>query len=152
MRTDLRWWIWGLFFTQAKIPFDANKLYCSEILAILLQNNDSKCASLKGSWDFSFYFRHLNLTWNHMHCFMFSHCVRFSFPSLPLLHPSSRLTSSLPLPFVFPLPHLKPCEASGSHRAISSVLTNDTSQMWECHFILILFRLHSSTCCPSTTK
>lgn len=27
---------------QAKMPFDANKLYCSEILAILLQNNDSK--------------------------------------------------------------------------------------------------------------
>lgn len=25
------------------MPFDANKLYCSEILAILLQNNDSKC-------------------------------------------------------------------------------------------------------------
>lgn len=24
------------------MPFDANKLYCSEILAILLQNNDSK--------------------------------------------------------------------------------------------------------------
>lgn len=28
--------------SQAKMPFDANKLYCSEILAILLQNNDSK--------------------------------------------------------------------------------------------------------------
>lgn len=27
------------------MPFDANKLYCSEILAILLQNNDSKCAA-----------------------------------------------------------------------------------------------------------
>ncbi|KAF3860061.1 hypothetical protein F7725_000316 [Dissostichus mawsoni] len=26
---------------QAKMPFDANKLYCSEILAILLQNNDN---------------------------------------------------------------------------------------------------------------
>lgn len=25
---------------QVKMPFDANKLYCSEILAILLQNND----------------------------------------------------------------------------------------------------------------
>lgn len=31
---------------QAKIPFDANKLYCSEILAILLQNNDSKFTAL----------------------------------------------------------------------------------------------------------
>lgn len=31
--------------SQAKMPFDANKLYCSEILAILLQNNDSKCVS-----------------------------------------------------------------------------------------------------------
>lgn len=29
-------------FPKAKMPFDANKLYCSEILAILLQNNDSK--------------------------------------------------------------------------------------------------------------
>uniref|UniRef100_A0A3B4AN90 Beta-catenin-like protein 1 n=1 Tax=Periophthalmus magnuspinnatus TaxID=409849 RepID=A0A3B4AN90_9GOBI len=27
---------------QAKMPFDANKLYCSEILAILLQNNDTR--------------------------------------------------------------------------------------------------------------
>ncbi|MEQ2171556.1 hypothetical protein GOODEAATRI_011964 [Goodea atripinnis] len=26
----------------AKMPFDANKLYCSEILAILLQNNDTE--------------------------------------------------------------------------------------------------------------
>lgn len=33
----------GLFLiTQAKMPFDANKLYCSEILAILLQNNDGE--------------------------------------------------------------------------------------------------------------
>lgn len=32
------------------MPFDANKLYCSEILAILLQNNDSKCVSLNGLW------------------------------------------------------------------------------------------------------
>lgn len=31
---------------QAKMPLDANKLYCSEILAILLQNNDSKCISV----------------------------------------------------------------------------------------------------------
>lgn len=30
------------------MPFDANKLYCSEILAILLQNNDSKCVSVNG--------------------------------------------------------------------------------------------------------
>lgn len=37
----LLWWI----FLQAKMPFDANKLYCSEILAILLQNNDSKFAT-----------------------------------------------------------------------------------------------------------
>ncbi len=41
-------WIWFLFSSQAKMPFDANKLYCSEILAILLQNNDSKCVSLNG--------------------------------------------------------------------------------------------------------
>lgn len=27
---------------QAKMPFDANKLYCSEVLAILLQNNDGE--------------------------------------------------------------------------------------------------------------
>lgn len=26
------------------MPFDANKLYCSEVLAILLQNNDGECA------------------------------------------------------------------------------------------------------------
>ena len=32
------------------MPFDANKLYCSEILAILLQNNDSKCVSVNGFW------------------------------------------------------------------------------------------------------
>ncbi|XP_010889764.1 beta-catenin-like protein 1 [Esox lucius] len=32
---------WLLKRIKAKIPFDANKLYCSEILAILLQNNDS---------------------------------------------------------------------------------------------------------------
>uniref|UniRef100_UPI00398E5915 beta-catenin-like protein 1 n=1 Tax=Pristiophorus japonicus TaxID=55135 RepID=UPI00398E5915 len=31
---------WMLKRIKAKIPFDANKLYCSEILAILLQNND----------------------------------------------------------------------------------------------------------------
>uniref|UniRef100_A0A8C2L1R6 Beta-catenin-like protein 1 n=1 Tax=Cyprinus carpio TaxID=7962 RepID=A0A8C2L1R6_CYPCA len=33
---------WLLKRIKAKMPFDANKLYCSEILAILLQNNDSK--------------------------------------------------------------------------------------------------------------
>ncbi|XP_062871362.1 beta-catenin-like protein 1 [Trichomycterus rosablanca] len=32
---------WLLKRIKAKTPFDANKLYCSEILAILLQNNDS---------------------------------------------------------------------------------------------------------------
>lgn len=35
----------GLLFhlhQQAKMPFDANKLYCSEVLAILLQNNDGE--------------------------------------------------------------------------------------------------------------
>ncbi|XP_029467682.1 beta-catenin-like protein 1 [Rhinatrema bivittatum] len=32
---------WLLKRLKAKMPFDANKLYCSEILAILLQNNDS---------------------------------------------------------------------------------------------------------------
>uniref|UniRef100_A0A673MQ76 Beta-catenin-like protein 1 n=1 Tax=Sinocyclocheilus rhinocerous TaxID=307959 RepID=A0A673MQ76_9TELE len=31
---------WLLKRIKAKMPFDANKLYCSEILAILLQNND----------------------------------------------------------------------------------------------------------------
>ncbi|XP_053573870.1 beta-catenin-like protein 1 isoform X1 [Bombina bombina] len=31
---------WLLKRLKAKVPFDANKLYCSEILAILLQNND----------------------------------------------------------------------------------------------------------------
>ncbi|XP_056405724.1 beta-catenin-like protein 1 [Hyla sarda] len=31
---------WLLKRLKAKLPFDANKLYCSEILAILLQNND----------------------------------------------------------------------------------------------------------------
>lgn len=30
------------FHQQAKMPFDANKLYCSEVLAILLQNNDGE--------------------------------------------------------------------------------------------------------------
>uniref|UniRef100_A0A672P7R9 Beta-catenin-like protein 1 n=1 Tax=Sinocyclocheilus grahami TaxID=75366 RepID=A0A672P7R9_SINGR len=30
----------GTMNVNAKMPFDANKLYCSEILAILLQNND----------------------------------------------------------------------------------------------------------------
>uniref|UniRef100_A0A3Q3FRH2 Beta-catenin-like protein 1 n=1 Tax=Labrus bergylta TaxID=56723 RepID=A0A3Q3FRH2_9LABR len=39
---------WLLKRIKAKMPFDANKLYCSEILAILLQNNDSKCVSLNG--------------------------------------------------------------------------------------------------------
>uniref|UniRef100_A0A3Q2YLN5 Beta-catenin-like protein 1 n=1 Tax=Hippocampus comes TaxID=109280 RepID=A0A3Q2YLN5_HIPCM len=34
---------WLLKRIKAKMPFDGNKLYCSEILAILLQNNDSKC-------------------------------------------------------------------------------------------------------------
>ncbi|XP_072370755.1 beta-catenin-like protein 1 [Scyliorhinus torazame] len=32
---------WMLKRIKAKIPFDANKLYCSEILAIMLQNNDA---------------------------------------------------------------------------------------------------------------
>uniref|UniRef100_A0A8D3DP25 Catenin beta like 1 n=1 Tax=Scophthalmus maximus TaxID=52904 RepID=A0A8D3DP25_SCOMX len=32
---------WLLKRIKAKIPFDGNKLYCSEILAILLQNNDN---------------------------------------------------------------------------------------------------------------
>ncbi|KAK3518592.1 hypothetical protein QTP70_004086 [Hemibagrus guttatus] len=32
---------WLLKRIKAKMPFDANKQYCSEILAILLQNNDS---------------------------------------------------------------------------------------------------------------
>ncbi|XP_070695720.1 beta-catenin-like protein 1 [Pempheris klunzingeri] len=32
---------WLLKRVKAKMPFDANKLYCSEILAILLQNNDN---------------------------------------------------------------------------------------------------------------
>ncbi|KAI1892310.1 hypothetical protein AGOR_G00132020 [Albula goreensis] len=32
--------VWLLERIKAKVPFDANKLYCSEILAILLQNND----------------------------------------------------------------------------------------------------------------
>lgn len=32
--------LWLLKRLKAKMPFDANKLYCSEILAILLQNND----------------------------------------------------------------------------------------------------------------
>ncbi|XP_014828638.1 PREDICTED: beta-catenin-like protein 1 [Poecilia mexicana] len=32
---------WLLKRIKAKLPFDANKLYCSEILAILLQNNDT---------------------------------------------------------------------------------------------------------------
>ncbi|KFV93292.1 Beta-catenin-like 1, partial [Fulmarus glacialis] len=31
---------WLLKRLKAKMPFDANKLYCSEVLAILLQNND----------------------------------------------------------------------------------------------------------------
>ncbi|CAL8260863.1 unnamed protein product [Gadus morhua 'NCC'] len=32
---------WLLKRVKAKLPFEANKLYCSEILAIVLQNNDS---------------------------------------------------------------------------------------------------------------
>lgn len=39
---------------QAKMPFDANKLYCSEILAIILQNNDGK--RIMNSLSFSAYF------------------------------------------------------------------------------------------------
>ncbi|XP_026578569.1 beta-catenin-like protein 1 [Pseudonaja textilis] len=31
---------WLLKRLKAKMPFDANKLYCSEVLAILLQNTD----------------------------------------------------------------------------------------------------------------
>ena len=34
--------------SQAKLPFDANKLYCSEILAIVLQNNDSESPAAGG--------------------------------------------------------------------------------------------------------
>ncbi|KAL7990140.1 hypothetical protein Chor_010494, partial [Crotalus horridus] len=30
----------NMFLVMAKMPFDANKLYCSEVLAILLQNTD----------------------------------------------------------------------------------------------------------------
>uniref|UniRef100_A0A8C8DBR4 Beta-catenin-like protein 1 n=1 Tax=Oncorhynchus tshawytscha TaxID=74940 RepID=A0A8C8DBR4_ONCTS len=37
---------WLLKRIKAKIPFDANKLYCSEVLAILLQNNDSTFPAL----------------------------------------------------------------------------------------------------------
>uniref|UniRef100_A0A8D2PAD9 Catenin beta like 1 n=1 Tax=Zosterops lateralis melanops TaxID=1220523 RepID=A0A8D2PAD9_ZOSLA len=33
---------WLLKRLKAKMPFDANKLYCSEVLAILLQNNDGE--------------------------------------------------------------------------------------------------------------
>uniref|UniRef100_A0A8C1NFY7 Beta-catenin-like protein 1 n=1 Tax=Cyprinus carpio TaxID=7962 RepID=A0A8C1NFY7_CYPCA len=45
---------------QAKMPFDANKLYCSEILAILLQNNDSNlmCLSVGLSVCLSVFKRH----------------------------------------------------------------------------------------------
>lgn len=32
--------LWILKRLKAKMPFDANKLYCSEILSILLQNQD----------------------------------------------------------------------------------------------------------------
>ncbi|XP_057219413.1 beta-catenin-like protein 1 [Triplophysa rosa] len=41
---------WLLKRIKAKMPFDANKLYCSEILAILLQNND-KTRELLGEID-----------------------------------------------------------------------------------------------------
>ncbi|XP_039530362.1 beta-catenin-like protein 1 [Pimephales promelas] len=41
---------WLLKRIKAKMPFDANKLYCSEILAILLQNND-KTRELLGEMD-----------------------------------------------------------------------------------------------------
>lgn len=41
---------WLLKRIKAKMPFDANKLYCSEILAILLQNNE-KTRELLGEMD-----------------------------------------------------------------------------------------------------
>ncbi|KAM9342973.1 beta-catenin-like protein 1 isoform 2-T2 [Pholidichthys leucotaenia] len=41
---------WLLKRIKAKMPFDANKLYCSEILAILLQNNDNT-SELLGEMD-----------------------------------------------------------------------------------------------------
>ncbi|KAG7471967.1 hypothetical protein MATL_G00103570 [Megalops atlanticus] len=40
---------WLLKRIKAKMPFDANKLYCSEILAILLQNNDIPHPPPRGS-------------------------------------------------------------------------------------------------------
>lgn len=40
---------WLLKRLKAKMPFDANKLYCSEVLAILLQDNDEN-RELLGSW------------------------------------------------------------------------------------------------------
>lgn len=36
---------WLLKRLKAKMPFDANKLYCSEVLAILLQDNDGEAPS-----------------------------------------------------------------------------------------------------------
>ncbi|XP_059916259.1 beta-catenin-like protein 1 [Gadus macrocephalus] len=42
---------WLLKRVKAKLPFEANKLYCSEILAIVLQNNDSEHQELLGEMD-----------------------------------------------------------------------------------------------------
>lgn len=71
-----------LFIPQAKMPFDANKLYCSEILAILLQNNDSKFFSVKALlcfWTSQNYYSLLlfSLCW----CILCQHPFIVSFPS-----------------------------------------------------------------------
>lgn len=64
----------GLLPSQAKMPFDANKLYCSEILAILLQNNDSKCVSVNCSW-FSKVLLYLTYFCQHVYTDFFFCCV-----------------------------------------------------------------------------
>jgi len=48
----------GFVVFQAKMPFDDNKLYCSEVLSILLQNHEGKSER---------YFTFLVFHWSYLH-------------------------------------------------------------------------------------
>lgn len=70
----------GLLFLppQAKMPFDANKLYCSEVLAILLQNNDGEpCLLYLCQWG-------QNLGFSQITAALF--CLQLPFAGLTLPH------------------------------------------------------------------
>lgn len=162
--------IWSLSPCQAKMPFDANKLYCSEILAILLQNNDSKCVSgCLSSTFLSLLFPFPSVPFLYVLILFLSPLLSlFKSPFLSLFFSSchyppslfdSTLLSSSSL-FVYllsppPLPSLKPCKSSDSHRTLRSLdrssLSHIDIQLERC-LIVPALPLFSCTSCLSNTK